>query len=69
MCGRGCLTILGPTLKNQLPNLEHGEIISIAETTAFVAFAGREAPGSGDLVLHVTNLFLILINPPLIIKY
>ena len=43
-------------LKAQLPNFDHGEIISIVELMAFVAFAGKECPNwNGDLVLYVTD--------------
>ena len=43
-------------LTAQLPNFDHGEIISIVELMAFVAFAGKEGPNwSGDLVLYVTD--------------
>ena len=48
-------------LKAYLPNSEHGEIISIVELMAFVAFAGREAPGwQGDLSCTslITTMFV-----------
>ena len=43
-------------LAAKLPGSDHGEIISIVELMAFVAFAGREASNwKGDLVLYVTD--------------